>query len=138
MSENKSSSNDIEKRQFNLLGKLGDVIFTFDFEIEHVPNKPKVSFIVELNPDLQAEKREDNLPVYKFNDGDKSDFVYIAPDKFYVKGSIEIIYFGTPIGEFWDKKCNFNFDLEYGEIEGSPHTLLGVYPLIDPDHPEES
>jgi len=140
--QNVSPPVEMEKRLFNAPDlqpdDWGDVIFTFHFEIADTPKKPQVSFTLTLNPDLQnADQPQQSPPeptVYTF-ENDVCKFVHSTPENYYMKGTITIIYFNSPVGSFYNDMCNFNFDIEFGKIEEPSHTLLGVYQLIDPDNP---
>jgi len=126
----------------------GDEMFTLHFTIKEVKAKPgvrpktrpEVSFTVSLNPDLQPE--EDSEPAsppssppkpieYTFN-GDTCEFIAVPPGGYFIKGSIAIVYFHPGQGQFFNDRCNFKFDLEFGETEGPIQQLIGLYGLINP------
>lgn len=139
-----SPPSSVEQRVFHVpeldSDDQGEEIFTFLFSIEETGSKPIVTFTVSLNEQLQQgpsnfSSASPPQPVeYKFT-GDTCDFVFVPAGGYYVKGSIRIIYFSGPQGNFFNDRCNLNFDLEYGRVGESPAQVLGLYTLVDPNAP---
>jgi len=115
-----------------------DTIFTFNFDIKKIGIKDDISFTLDLNPSLCIGKEQSSPPqepvkeVYKFYRNGACSFYRETAEGFYLKGTIKIISFKTPVGQFDNKQKNFLFDIETGHCKNPSHSIDGLFQLIDP------
>ncbi len=128
-----------EVRLFNIPDiDVEDRIFTFNFDIKKNGNKDEVSFTLDLNPSLcngKVQSSSSPKPVvdtYKFNTNGECLFDHTTDEGYYVNGTIIIIAFKTPVGQFDGQLKNFLFDIETGHINDTPRSINGLFELISP------
>lgn len=131
-----------EERQFNIPGgDPEDTFFTFNFHIQKVGTKNDIVFTLDLNPSLCANRevssppKEPETETYTFDANQRCILEHQTDEGYYVSGTIEIISFNNPIGQFDDNYKNFLFKIRTGHINNTPHDISGLFGLIDPSSP---
>lgn len=118
----------------------GGILDTYMYDLVFtVENSGKInsdiSFTVTLNPVLEespifSSPPESSFPktIYEFGKSGKAYVVHLDR-KYFVKGSVEVKTFSTPVGAFDDKRKNFFIDLTYGENGEQPLAIQGIFSL---------
>lgn len=126
-----------EERLINIPGDTEeDTFFTFHFNIRKTGNKVEVTFTLALNPELSGNEALSSPPAppetYTFGRDQRCTFEHVTPEGYYAKGTLQIISFNTPIGQFDDNHKNFLFNIETGYADDTPHGIKGLFGLINP------
>lgn len=119
-------------------GDPKDIFFTYQFKIQKSGSNEDVSFTLNLNPALCMTKLDSSPPAepenisYKFRDNKLCAFSHETEEGYYIRGNIKIIRFNEPVGQFDNNTKNFLFNIETGHIANTPHSIEGLFKLIDP------